>query len=379
VRVARLRSASHRLHRPSRLRDPAAVVRAAGPVQAQEPRAARLAFRARARGPTAADVDRARTEERSLLRAWLMRKTVHLVPSEDAGWMVPLFAPTTVRWSRRRLAHFGLDRSGQDRALALLHRAVADEGPLTRPELAERLEAAGFETANEFKVHLWLLATLDGELCLGPDRGGQTCLVRRDDWIGRLERRPREESLAELARVYLRAYAPASDRDLARWAGLPLRDARRGLERIADELAELDVGGERLLALGRAPRAARGPVVRMLGAYDNYNLGYDNRDFAVDPAHVKQLVPGGGIVRAGIVVDGRFVGTWSSKRSGKRLAVSIEPFEQLDPGLERAVAAEAHDIGRFEGLTTTLTRVPSVRSRAGPGERSDEKETRRTR
>ncbi len=326
------------------------MARTAGPVQAQEPRAAKLAFRARSSGLTAADVDRARTGERSLLRAWMMRKTVHLIASEDAGWLLPLFSEQIVRWSRKRLADFGLGRDRQDRALALLHRAVAVDGPLTRPELAERLAAAGFETASEFKAHLWLLATLDGELCLGPDRGGQTCLVHTRDWIGELERRPREESLAELARRYLRAYGPAGERDLVRWAGLPLRDGRVGLERIAAELEQIEVGGEILLTLGRPPRAAPGPVVRMLGAYDNYNLGYTSRDFAVSPRYVKQVVPGGGIVRPAIVADGRLIGTWRSKRVGKRLAVRIDPFTDLDPEIEAAIHTEADDIRRFEAL-----------------------------
>jgi hypothetical protein len=346
TRLARLRSASQRLHRPRAIAHPADVAREAGPVQAQEPRAGRLAFRARSRRLTAADVDRARTAERSLLRAWMMRKTVHLIATEDAGWLLPLFSPTIVRWSRKRLTDFGLDRRGQDRALALLHRAVDAEGALTRPELAERLERAGFDTANEFKVHLWLLATLDGELCLGPDRGGQTCLVRTADWIGELERRPREDSLAELARRYLRAYAPADERDLARWAGLPLRDARAGFERIASEVEPV---GD-LFALERAPRASPSPVVRMLGAFDNYNLGYVDRDFAIAPEFAKQVNPGGGIVRPSIVVDGACVATWSSKRSGKRLAVTIEPFEPLSPEIEAAIAAEVADIGRFEGV-----------------------------
>ena len=66
-------------------------------------------------------------------------------------------------------------------------------------------------------------------------------------------------------------------------------------------------------------------------------------------------MPGGGIVRPGIAVDGRFAGTWSSKRSGKRLAVSIEPFGELCPDVERALAAEVEDIGRFEGVIATLT------------------------
>ncbi len=341
--LARRRAASQLMHRPAAVRDPVDVVRLAGPMQAQEPRAARLAFRARARGLTAADIDRARTEERSLLRAWCMRRTVHLFPAEDASWILPLFAPIIVRWSRKRLADFGLDRRGQDRALKLLHDAVGADGPLTRPELGERLERAGFETGQEFKVHLWLLATLDGSLCLGPDRGGQTCLVRTEDWLGPLEPRPRDESLAELARRYLRAYGPADERDMARWAGLPLRDTKLAFGRIAAELR-------------RPARAAPAPVVRLLGAYDNYNLGYVDRSFAIEPEHQRKVNPGGGIIRPAVIVDGRIVGTWSSKRAGKRLAVTIEPFAMLAPEITAAIEAEVEDLGRFEGLVATIPR-----------------------
>jgi hypothetical protein len=331
---------------------PVDVVRQAGPVQAQEPRAARLAFRARARGITAADVDRARTEERSLLRAWCMRKTIHLIAAEDAGWLVSLFAEATVRWSRRRLAQLGLDHGAQDRALKLVHDAIDADGPLTRPEVGRRLHDAGFELASEYKVHLWLLATLDGELCLGPDRGAYTCLVRTSDWLGKLERRSREDSLAELARRYLRAYGPADERDLARWAGLPLRDARLGFERISAELRR--AGG--LFTLGRAPRKPRGPVVRLLGAFDNYNLGYVDRGFALAPEHVRQVIPGGGMIRPAIVVDGRIAGAWSSKRSGDRLTVQTEPFEPLPPEIEEAIAKEVDDLGRFEAVAATIPR-----------------------
>src|SRR5829696_800601 len=135
-RLARRRAASQLMHRPAAVRDPVDVVRRAGPVQAQEPRAARLAFRARSRRLTAQDVDRARTGERSLLRAWCMRKTVHLIAPEDAGWLLPLFSPIIVAWARRRLAQFGFDLRGQERALAVLHSAVDREGALTRPQLA---------------------------------------------------------------------------------------------------------------------------------------------------------------------------------------------------------------------------------------------------
>jgi hypothetical protein len=348
--LAARRGASQLFHRPSGLRHPVDVVRQSGPVQAQEPRAAKLAFRARAKGMTAADVDRARTEERSLLRAWVMRKTIHLIPADDAGWMVPLFAEATVRWSRGRLATFGLDRRAQDRSMKFFHDLIDTEGPLTRREVGVHLNDAGYELDAEHKVHLWLLATLDGELCLGPDRGAYACLVRTSDWLGKLQRRSREDSLAELARRYLRGYAPATERDFARWAGLPLRDTRAGLERIAGELAA-DGDLLRLTKGGRRP--GRSPVVRMLGAFDNYNLGYVDRGFAVAAEHEKQINPGGGIVRPSITVDGRAVATWTSKRSGDRLRVGIEPFEPLPARIRKAVEAEVADIGRFEGLNAS--------------------------
>ena len=179
-----------------------------------------------------------------------------------------------------------------------------------------------------------------------PDRGAEACLVRTADWIGEPEPRPREDSLAELARRYLRGYAPADERDLARWAGLPLRDARTGFERIAAELRPWASSSRS--SARRAPPDP--PVVRMLGAFDNYNLGYVDRGFAIAPSFEKQVNPGGGMVRPAIVVDGSFVATWSSKRSGQRLAVTIEPFEPLAAEVEDAIEAEVEDIGRFEGL-----------------------------
>jgi hypothetical protein len=55
-------------------------------------------------------------------------------------------------------------------------------------------------------------------------------------------------------------------------------------------------------------------------------------------------------VRPGITVDGRFVGTWSSKRSGSRVTITLEPFAGLEPGWQPAIAAELEDIGRFEAV-----------------------------
>src|SRR3954451_24385451 len=142
ARLARLRAATQLLHRPMAAQDPVEIARSIAGAQAQDVYAGPLTFRSRSRRVTAADIKRARTEERSLLRTWVMRMTIHLIPTDDAGWWLPLFEPETERWSRRRLEQLGLSGAKQDKALGVIARALADEGPLTRTEARERVEAA---------------------------------------------------------------------------------------------------------------------------------------------------------------------------------------------------------------------------------------------
>src|SRR5205085_6959704 len=131
-----------------------------------------------------------------------------------------------------------------------IERALADEGPLTRGELGERLQTVGVEAKGQALVHLLMLACLRGVAVRGPLLGKNHAYVLGRDWIDPPRPVEREWALAELARRYLAGHAPADERDLAKWAGLPLRDARAGLAAIANELVELPGG---LLALKGAP------------------------------------------------------------------------------------------------------------------------------
>jgi len=353
-RLARLRARSQGLHRPPDAGTPAEVARAMGGAQAQEPRAGRLQFRVRSRSLSAADVERARVEERSVLRTWVMRGTVHLVATDDAGWLCPLFADRISSWSRRRLSQLGVSDSQRDRALAAVGRALED-GPLTRGEAMEVAGRAGFEVNVQTRTQLSILLVAAGTACIGPSAGRDSMLVATRDWIGAPERRDRDASLAELARRYVGAFAPVTDRDFAAWSGLPLRDCRAGLERIAGELDQVRLGRETaLVPRGMSMRAPRSPVVRLLPAFDTYLMGYSGRGHAVDPAGERRVLPGGGVLRPTICVDGRFVGLWASKRSGKRLAVTLDPFDPLDERVAAALADEARDIGRFEDVQAEL-------------------------
>jgi hypothetical protein len=280
--LARARAAAQLLHRPERLR-PAELVRRLLAVQAQDARAVGLALRARSAGLTPAAIEAA--EE--LVVAWLNRGTLHLVHRDDHPWLLALTAPTRSATSRRRLRQEGVSPQDADRAVAIVRDAVASEGPLTRAELAACIASAGIRTEGQATPHLLMLAALRGVVVMD--------VRRRFVLADPVPPVDRDRALVELARRYLAAHAPAGDRDLATWSGLPLRDVRAGLRGVAEA----------------SPPAPDAPIPpRLLPAFDPYLLGWKDRSFAVPARLARSVRPGGGMVRATATVDGVAVGDW---------------------------------------------------------------------
>jgi hypothetical protein len=150
----------------------------------------------------------------------------------------------------------------------------------------------------------------------------------------------RDAALAELARRYLAGHAPGDDRDLARWAGVPLRDSRAGLAAIASEVEECDDG---LLRLKGQARAAEIPPPRLLGAFDPVLLGWTSRE-EITGQHTS-LVTVNGLFRPFAMVNGKAVATWRLVK-GK---VAIEPLERISKKDRAALEADAADVERFMG------------------------------
>jgi winged helix DNA-binding protein len=322
------------------LADPAAVAERLLAVQGQDPRGFRLAVRARTEGLSAADVERALGEERALVVTWLNRGTLHLVRSEDYPWLQALTTPPLFTSSVRRLRQEGVPPDDADRAVATIERALADEGPLTRVQLRERVDTAGASTDGQAMIHLLFLAALQGIVVRGPMVGKQHAYVLVRDWLGEPKPVDREKALAELARRYLAGHQPASDRDLAKWAGLPLRDARAGLESIARELNE---GEDGLLRLAKTRPGAEIPPPRLLGAFDPVLLGWTSRE-PILGRHEPRVVTGG-LFRPFAMAGGRAVAGWKWARN----EVTMDPYERLPAKHAAALEADAADVARFLG------------------------------
>jgi len=319
-------------------RDPLAVVERLLAVQGQDGRGARLAIRARSKGLTAADVDRALTHDRSLVITWLNRGTLHLVRSEDYPWLQALTTPALSVGNARRLRQEGVSEPQAELGVRTIHRALEADGPLTRSELRERVADAGVPTERQAMIHILFLASLRGLIVRGPMVGAQHAYVLTADWLGSVPAVDPERALAELARRYLAGHGPASDRDLARWSGLPVGRARVGLRSIGAELKERSDG---LVDLSARPRPAAMPGPKLLGAFDPLLLGWTSREPILGTA--AHLVTSNGVFRPFALIDGRAVATWGFPGG----EVTVEPFRELTPDEGAALDRDARDVRRF--------------------------------
>lgn len=359
--LLRLRARSQRLTNDadSGPSEAAEVVSQVAGLQAQEEAAAALALRARRRGTQNCDLEHALGTERSIVRTWVMRGTLHLVATEDLGWLIPLFAPRFIAAGRSRLRELELDEDTVNRAVEIIRRALEANGPLTRSELARMLESGGIDPGGQRAVHLLRRAALAGHIACGPRQQGQETFVLLSEIPGYHPQDRGADGLVELVRRYLGAFGPASPGDFAAWSGLSAREAQGAWRDLASELIDVNWPGGRGWLPANAAQllsstAPATPSVRLLGRFDGYLLGYSSRKLAVPSDYARRVHPGGGIIRPTLLVNGRVLGTWRTIHRSGRVEIELQPFVPLEEAILPGLEAEASSLSSFLGTPAKL-------------------------
>jgi hypothetical protein len=347
-RVAAFRAARHGLVERVEARYALDVAARLCGLHAQVLSSAELTVWARVEGLQRGWVERALWEERSLVKLWAMRGTLHLLRTDElAFWLAALGTYEHFRkpvWLR----NFGISESELDALIADIPRALAGRA-LTREELAG---VVGEHVRGSWGMYLKPVSFAGG-LCFAPNIGRNVAFTTPREWVG--VEPDGAADLAEVARRYLRAYGPATREDLARWWGVTPPAAGRMLAALGDEAATVEVGGvpARVLAEDVGALAAADPAgsVALLPAFDQYVAGAPRTTPALFPGDLerdgKAIYRPQGWLSPVLVVDGRIEGVWRHAVKGKRVDVTIEPFGKQPRRVLAAAEAEADRLREF--------------------------------
>jgi len=94
--------------------------------------------------------------------------------------------------------------------------------------------------------------------------------------------------------------------------------------------------------------------MRLLPAFDEYLLGWKDRDLVVAPEHRAKINRGGGWLHPVLAVDGQLLATWRLTRMPKVSRLEITPFKELTAAVKRAATADAKDVAAFVGASVEV-------------------------
>jgi Winged helix DNA-binding domain len=330
------------------------AVRDVSGVHAQVQSSAELQVWARVDGVSRDDVRDALWTHRSLVRTWAMRGTLHLLAAEDLPLYVSALRQHDRWWKGAWLRMIAMT----ERELRATLEAIRDSlgaRPVTREELAEKVAVKVGPKGKARMMSGWgeMLkpAAFHGYLISGPPRGQSVTFVRPDRWLGKGDMPAPDDAWREILRRYLRAYGPATREDFGRWWGMQPAPAGRVMKASGDELAEVDVEGDRALALAQdvasLEKARVATAVRLLPAFDVYVAGTRPRYSFVERRFENLVFRQAGWISPVVLIDGRVRGVWSYDQAAKRVEVTVSPFDNLSGAHRNAIAQEADDLGRF--------------------------------
>lgn len=333
-----------------------AVTRTGG-IQAQVMSAAELALFSRVEGISPENVRSALWQDRSLIKTWAMRGTLHLLSASE----LPLYIAArdwhnNTSWSNY-FAEYGLAPAQQEAFLSAVPH-VLEQGPMTRQQLADALaKHTGIARLRELIVSANWGSPLKpsayrGDLCFGPSQGQNVTFVNPKTWVGSWQSLEPEQALKEIVRLYLQAYGPATPDNCAQWWGIGKTAITKLFQAMADELEEVEVEGWRAFALSATlepmQNLAAAKVVRLLPLFDAYTLGLGR---GIEPilsqAYKKLIFRPQGWISAVVLVNGSIQGVWQSTTRRAQADVRVRLFSPPTARMRKGIESEAKRLGDF--------------------------------
>ncbi len=332
-------------------------------IHAQVMSAARGQFWARTKGIGSEDTHDGLWKQRSLVKTWCMRGTLHVVPKDD----LDVFAGSRRRVSTDRetqwMKYVGISYSDLDTVTHAIRDAL-EGNALTRSELMKKISKRLRPKLRLLLKSSWneLLhpASYEQVLCFGPQRDSENTFVSPKNWLKswRIHATPEESRVALLER-YLRAYGPSNRLEFAAWAGLDPVNAKPTWESMLDRMIEVAYCGRRTWLLkddlDALLKSEFGDPVRLIPNFDVYLAGRDRRVLTSSKEEHKKVYREAGWVSAVVLARGKVGGVWSVKTHKDKLLLNIELFIKFSSDFRKSIEEEAEAYGDFLGGSSNVT------------------------
>lgn len=325
--VLRHRLANQQITRHS-FSSPAKLIEWFGAVQAQDFPMAKWALGLRLKSATDARVETA-FNSGEILRTHVLRPTWHFVHPADVRWMLQLTASRIHQLLGSNNRKLELDKTTFTKAIKTLEKSLQGGRHMTRPAITEAFKKAKINTNDLRLTHLLLHAELEGVICSGPKAGKQFTYMLLEERVPPSAPKTREEALAELTKRYFQSHGPATVKDFAWWSGLTIADAKNGITLLGESLMGEAIKNETYYHFNSiADTKAKG--VFLLPNFDEYYVGYANRDIIIDAEH-KNGLSGFATALLGnsLVIDGKVAGSWRRTIKKNDVTVEVKPFSEL--------------------------------------------------
>jgi hypothetical protein len=306
--------------------------------------------------------------DRTLVKTWAMRGTLHLLPAAELPvWHAAL--GTSRRYLRPALwqKYFGITIEELDRLTEAIGTALEGR-TLTREELASEVRRVTGSAAFAEKLALSSWGTVlkpaafSGRLCFGPSLGQRVRFTSPGTWLpSSASPIDPQAAAADVTRRFLSAYAPATYHDLARWwSGGGISTARQWIAALGDEVSTVDLDGTPACMLSTHLHQLRGlqppRSVRLLPAFDQYVVAASCHAERLLPADARgRIYRPQGWISPVLLMNGLMQGTWRHQIKGSRLIVVIEPFAKIPAWVRRAAAQEAERLAAYLDCGLNLT------------------------
>lgn len=287
--------------------------------------------------------------DRSIVRTWAMRCTLHFVAAADIHWIMKLLLPRLNAQCNTHFERSGLDKEAFKKSRNIFIKALEGGKQLTRKELKELHDKKGIPTDDNRISYLLQRASFDRLICFGEKRGKEFTHVLLDEWAPENIKLNHDEALAAFTLRYFQSHGPATVKDYSWWSGFTATEARKGLEMIKDKLSKVVIEEQTYWFAEQASTTAKTGTY-LLQAYDEYMVGYTDRSAMVHDDHIRKVAVANGF-RPSIIMDGKAIGTWRRDIEKNKVAIGIEPFLPFTKMQANAVNKACKNYSGFLGLS----------------------------